>query len=335
MTTCNVNTTFHYPVHEHFYHQQWWSFNNEDNSSHDPTQLAMSSNSPNRWNILSKTKQKKEALLAHLKKYTAVVAPQVAQIPQLLTNALHPSPSHSFSFKTVTTISTSSLFGPTSPFFSSSSDFSVWLLFSLHLLKRSNVIVCCRCYFPTQHPASNSSSLHPAVMLTHFADLCSLLSDPVPLLQGEEAGSPIDSKPEVFWPWTSVSVCVAFGCCRSCTHTLCLLNTTYPFFDCLSPEGMLLFFFHVMTSWILPSIIHGNCMNISTQEWTQKRLINRPFLFVLRVRSLEKLFLWKFILDFLSTVISSVALQWQTLSCFFFVNTCSHLWFFNSVPVWN
>ena len=61
--------------------------------------------------FLSKTKHKKEALLAHLKKYTTVVAPQVAQIPHLLTTTLHPSASHSFSFKTVGTISTSSLFG--------------------------------------------------------------------------------------------------------------------------------------------------------------------------------------------------------------------------------
>lgn len=290
-----------------------------------PHNFALSSNSPDGWNILCKTKQKKEALLAHLKKYTAVVAPQVAQIPQLLTNTLHPSPSHSFSFKTVTTISTSSLFGLTSPFFRSFSDFSVWLLFSLHLWKRSNVIVCCRCYFPTQHPASNSSSLLPAVMLTHFADLCSLLSDSIPLLQGEEAGSPIDSKPEVFWPWTSVSVCVVFGCGRSCTHTLCLLNTTYPFFERLSPEVMSFFFSchdSLDSTEYYPWKLHGYIYTRMDTKTSDKQ----AFSFRFACPPAGKLFLWKFILDFLSTVISkrSTPVADAFLLFFFFCN-CRHM----------
>lgn len=128
-------------------------------------------------------------------------------------------------------------------------------------------------------------------MLTHSADLCSLLSDTVPLLQGEEAGSPIDSKPEVFWPWTSVSVCGVW--LSQVMHPYCVFvkhNLSFFLIVCLWRECYLFFFFHVMTSWILPSIIHGNCMNISTHEWTQKHLINRPFLFVLRVRLLKNCF---------------------------------------------
>lgn len=153
-------------------------------------------------------------------------------------------------------------------------------------------------------------------MLTHSADLCSLLSDTVPLLQGEEAGSPIDSKPEVFWPWTSVSVCGVW-LSQVMQDKLCLLNTTYPFFDCLSPEGMLPFFFFPRHDFLDSTKYYPWKLHEYIYTWMDAKTSDQQAFSVrFACPPAEKLFLWKFILDFLPAVISSVALQWQTLSCF-------------------
>lgn len=84
---------------------------------------------------------------------------------------------------------------------------------------------------------------------------------PCAFLQGEEAGSPVDSKPEVFWYWTLVSVYVLFfGRSRSCARALCLLSTT-----CLMPVLFVckrnVISFDFMVSRISLGIIRGKCMN--------------------------------------------------------------------------
>lgn len=153
-------------------------------------------------------------------------------------------------------------------------------------------------------------------MLTHSADLCSLLSDTVPLLQGEEAGSPIDSKPEVFWPWTSVSVCGVW--LSQVMHPYCVfVKHNLSFFWLFVSGGNVTFFFFPRHDFLDSTKYYPWKLHEYIYTWMDAKTSDQQAFSVrFACPPAEKLFLWKFILDFLPTVISSVALQWQTLSCF-------------------
>lgn len=174
-------------------------------------------------------------------------------------------------------------------------------------------------------------------MLTHSADLCSLLSDTVPLLQGEEAGSPIDSKPEVFWPWTSVSVCGVW--LSQVMHPYCVFVKHNLSFFWLFVSGGNVTFFFFSTSW-LPGFYQVLSMetawiylhmNGRKNIWSTGLFCSFCVSACWKIVSVEIYIRFSTRCDFKRGTAVADAFRLS----FAIVNTCSHLWFFNSVPVWN